>query len=395
LPANRSLGVWCKPKNSQANAEIEAHFNYWRIAGDKAFKPSDGTTAVDFIEVGVLIDDASQIELIRIFAPIYVDPQLVADCSEQFEDVEIAQGIFNEVLKVTGPAITGPRCVELLRADGSIFARVHSFALTDGMIGPAELSVVHQDGGSLLTIEPAALADAAAVAKPGEPTYFRIRIYVAPQTENPIVRVLPTPDKLLQSSYDEIEYLDFRVNEARTLPDAVEQQMRADQGAGIVRTRLIAFLAAVPVKSQLSVSNSPSHKMRLLEHDLWNGYVPGGIPHGMVVYHWKREAGRTRQSTSTSPESGAPDVRDFTAFVKLQTKQASNGIWIAYLIVAFLIGIAGNLTSELFTSLLSHSTEGVSSPQQHPPKGHPTSLPPPPANVPPSVSDLSNVENGS
>jgi hypothetical protein len=39
MSSNRSLAVWCAPRAGAAPSAMEAHFNYWRIAGDEEFPP--------------------------------------------------------------------------------------------------------------------------------------------------------------------------------------------------------------------------------------------------------------------------------------------------------------------------------------------------------------------
>jgi hypothetical protein len=137
---------------------------------------------------------------------------------------------------------------------------------------------------------------------------------------------------MLLSGYDQIEYLDFRLNEARTLPSKVENRMAGDQPLGAATIKLVAFLTAVPVSAELSVAHSEFHKMRLLENHIWSAYAPG-IPPGMVVYHWKRVARPGKA------------IIDFSAFVKLQIRRSSRSILLKYLLFAFLFGVFGNLAA--------------------------------------------------
>jgi hypothetical protein len=127
--------------------------------------------------------------------------------------------------------------------------------------------------------------------------------------------------------------LDFRLNEARTLPSRIETLMRAGNGL-IVPTVLVAFLTAVPVQSDVTtISWDKTHKKRLLEDDLWAKYVPTGIPRGMTVIHWKDEG------TDEKP------IRDFSAFVKMQTRLVSWPLLLTSFAIAFAFGIAGNLSA--------------------------------------------------
>jgi hypothetical protein len=345
-----SIAVWCEPV-AHAQSEIEAHFNYWHLTGDAQFKPSDGSKVADFVEVGVLVDDPQMVESTKIYLPLKLDRSGLADCSQHFQETSIAQGIFNEVLRAAAPSNSGPQFIELSRANSQIFARVHVFALNDNMLSANELTLEDKGEGILLTITSLALAEAReAAANVGGRAYFRLRAYIRNDQSNPFIQSIATPDSHLQSSYDEIEYLDFRVNEARTLPTPIQQAMRIDRRSGSIQLKLIAFLTAIPVTSELTVSNTPSHKMRLLEHSLWKKYAPGGIPEGMMVYHWKRDTGRG-VSLSGHQSSLPTEVTDFTAFVKLITRRSSKKIWQRYLIIAFAIGLLGNLVAGVIQSL--------------------------------------------
>jgi hypothetical protein len=377
MPNNGTIAVWCVPRVGSSPTEIEAHFNYWRLAGDKAFKRKSPKPVVDFVEVGVLVTNIEQVESISIYVPVAVSRGRVADCAPYLANAEFAQGIFNEVLAVTTPAAGGPHCVVLLSQNRDIFCRVHTFPVGQNGIEPSELEIAAQNEGSVLTITAAAIREACLHLAPPAPVYFRLRLYLKEgRDENPFVKVILPRDRLFQSGFDEIEYIDFRMNEARTLPIPIEHRMRLDRSRGApIAFRLVAFLTAVPVHSELSVSNTPSHKMRLLERS-WNGYVESGIPEGMVVYHWKRV-----------PEPAKP-ITDFSAFVKLQTRRSSVPILLKYLAIAFVFGLAGNLTASWLSGVwqraFSRKPAAVAQPAVKPapptPAPVPTALKPPPAS---------------
>jgi len=231
------------------------------------------------------------------------------------------------------------------------------FAIDNQNIASQHLNISHQQDGTLLSIEDAILNDARTLFTDGSPAYFRLRVAVGEGENNPIVRAVPKLDKFLQSSYDEIEYLDFRVNEARTLPDLLESQMRQENGDAI-KMRVVAFLTAIPMQSDISVANTPSHKMRLLEHNQWNTYIVGGIPEGMMVYHWKRE--EAPASTQTALTSASTEINDFTAFVKLTTHRCSRRVWLIYLGIAFVLGIGGNIAANYAQKGIDNGTTYIS-----------------------------------
>jgi len=389
MPNNGTIAIWCVPRANSAPTDLEAHFNYWRIAGDPAFLAKARKTAEDFIEIGLLVTDITQIDKIHVYMPTRIHRTSVGDCAPYLAQSQFAQGIFNEVFKITAPVAGGSGCIELNDKPNNVFCRVHSFAKGSQGIEANELEIVEQHDGTVLTILPDAIQEASNHAAPSAPSYFRLRIHLkAGREENPFVKVIQPHDRRFQSGFDEIEYIDFRMNEARTLPTAIEQRMRNDRAkGGEVAFKLIAFLTAVPVHSELSVSNTPSHKMRLLEQS-WNGYVASGIPDGMVVYHWKRHA----------------PISDFSAFVKLQTRRSGRKILLIYLVIAFIFGLAGNFAASGIQALWGRASIEAPALDAQPPMESPTDrklLPAPlersapPAAGKPRREQLNGVENKS
>lgn len=346
--SNGTIAIWSLPRQGSAGTLVEAHFNYWRLAGGKSIKKRNsgwrGRVADDFLEVGLLFDDVTQVEAIRIFIPTLVTHAMVEDCAPLLANAKFAQGIFNEVLSVTNNAPGAPPCVILNDQKGGIFCRVHRFATSSGVLDASGLEIDPQNDGTLLTI-PRSAIDVCANIQPLEKSYFRLRIRLSGSEKvNPFIKVIPPLDRHLQSGHEEIEYIDFRMNEARTLPPAIESRMGADRGTGApIEFKLVAFLTAVPVHSELSASNAPSHKMRLLEKN-WDDYVDLDLPVGMAVYHWKREGELVANPSGSAAPTFIP-IKDFSAFVKLMTRRSSWKIVLIYLVLAFALGLLGNMTA--------------------------------------------------
>ena len=344
--STKSIAVWCAERSGSAKTEYEVHANYWRLSGDADFVRKAGNVS-DLLEIGVRVDDPGAVDHIGIFLPFKVLRAEVEDCSRYFADTAIAQGIFNDVLRVTTAGPGGPRCIELSGPSGPL-CRVHCFSTNTGSgIARAELDVQDEASGTLLTISRSALAAAAAAAgaAPAD-AYFRLRV---PTSGGGLLTVLRPRDHALQSGYEVIEYIDFRLNEARTLPTTVEARMRG-VGTNAAELKLVAFLTAVPILSSIAVSSSQSHKMRVLEHDLWTPYVPGQLPKDMMVYHWKRERGLAPGQTGASRLPGPP-IQDFSAFIKMSTRRTGRRTLVLYLVIAFLFGVFGNLCASFIEAL--------------------------------------------
>ena len=248
---------------------------------------------------------------------------------------DLAEGIFNKDL--TCNVAAHPASVELLYAGQQhSFCRVHIFSVDEaaGTLHPNQLTVENLDGGTLIVITRAAIDAVCDGLGPDVPAYFRLRAYAtAPDRTNAFIRTIKPKDRAFQTGYSVVEYVDFRLNEARSLPNNIEQLMRQSL-ASRVPIVLFAFLTAVPVQSDVTtISWEKSHKKRLLEDHVWSAYVPDGIPRGMTVYHWK--------------EVGSPEepVEDFSGFVKMQTRLSSWPILLTSLGISFLAGVLGNLVA--------------------------------------------------
>jgi len=359
MSPNRSLAAWCASAPNAEPSAFEAHFNYWRIAGDEEFCRDAKVAVRDFIEIGIKLDTPAAVAHVCIFVPHPIAAGALTDCSPYLLRGEVAQGIFNEVLNVTD--VAGGRSIELASANG-VFCRAHKFMTAGAEIDASELTRTTILNGTLLTITPAALREARRHSTPPAPTYFRFRLWLNENTQQTYVRNIPTPDHLFQSGYDEIEYIDFRLNEARTLPEQIETKMREELANENVELRLVAFLTAIPVQSDLAITSTNYHKLRLLEHALWSPYVESGIPEGMTVYHWKKTS-----------EKGK--IADFSAFVKLRTRRSGRYTLRNYVTVAFLFGLLGNLIASGLQVCLSAAWIALSGKEGSEMQGSPPSAP--------------------
>ena len=332
------MAVWCPTKEHQGSASVELHFNLWRLPRRgirRKFRTWKWRNAADFIEVGVLLDHPDQVTEISIFLPFPVVSTDVEDCGPRFREQKIAEGIFNENISVEIPPAQNGAYVEL-KVNGGLFCRVHQFEKTREVISSNHLTLTPIDQGTVLKITQNAVEAAASGVLHGGKTYFRLRVNLPHASTSPFVQPVRPSDWALQSGFEAIELINFRLNEMRTLPGSVQNSLRSNGAAANAKVRLVAFLAAVPVISDMTSSNTPSHKSRTLEADIWNNYVKDGLPEDVAVYHWKK---------SRDLVAGEDPIGDFSAFVKLKQRRAGLGTVAVYLLVAFVFGVLGNLTA--------------------------------------------------
>ena len=325
-----SLAVWCKPKVVGVGTALEVHVNYWRVENHPWLRTKANFWRRDFIEIGLMLSSPANVQNVAIFVPSKIKTTDVSDVSRQFSRQEISHGIFNQPLTsthITNSALTAAH-VRLQEANAP-FCRVHEFISTNGVISSSQLSLTPMAQGSLVRIEDDALTEACRGLPAGEKVYFRLRIAIGDKTGSSMLQRIRVADKGLQSGYSQIEYLDFRLNEVRTLPSPVSAAMRMENASNSM-IELIAFLAAVPVESDILTYKTAASKSRILEHQIWNDYIGGNLPQGMVVYHWKKEA-------------PGGSIEDFSTFLKLQTRKSSWVTIFIYLSIALAFGLAGNM----------------------------------------------------
>jgi hypothetical protein len=212
MSSDGSVAVWCVHRQGAAGCTAEIHCNYWRVAGDVEFKGKNGKVR-DFLELGIWLSEPTLIEKVNLFLPQPLAKTAIEDCGPYFANVDIAQGIFNEPL--TSNSRKGPQSVELIKNDGNSFCRIHIFMMENGAPDPHQLEVSDIADGTLLTITRQAIDEVCTNLAVGSAAYFRLRMYVG--KKEPFVGTITPRDRFFHSGFEEIEYVDFRLNEARTL----------------------------------------------------------------------------------------------------------------------------------------------------------------------------------
>jgi hypothetical protein len=69
MTTDGSMAVWSEHRTGCSGASAKVHFNYWRLAGNKAFVPKNGKVARDFVKVGVLLNNPNDVERVNIYLP--------------------------------------------------------------------------------------------------------------------------------------------------------------------------------------------------------------------------------------------------------------------------------------------------------------------------------------
>ncbi|WP_299933320.1 hypothetical protein [uncultured Pelagimonas sp.] len=324
----KTIAFWCEKSGSSDETFAEFHVNLWHFSNKKR---------EDFFEIGVMVDDPSVLSSIKVFVPFKLGYEQIGDLGSKFIEPNLAQGIFNETL---APEFApNKRSIELNSGVGT-YCGVHIFSTDNARINQSELGLQPIDGGTLLEITSAALNSLARQSNPKvRPGYFRLRLHPQISRGRPFVTYITPTDKALGSGYEAIEYIDCRLNEARTVPAAVATAA-SEAPHGVAKMKRVVFLAVVPVVSSVTSSHAEWHKSRLLENEIWEDYVPQGLDDGMVVYHWRKIFDAKDEKM----------LQGFSAFVKMQTRKADISLIFIYVGISLLLGVLGSVVASYFLS---------------------------------------------
>jgi len=276
---------------------LEAHFNLWKLGKRR--------NANCFLDIGLMVENATEMSHINIFIPESVSMSNIADLGIAFKEKPVlVSSLFNEDYRVT----TGPRekIVEVLGINRTPVFYIYVIDLNN------DIAIESAYGGSIIRISiPKELAN--------KQHYYRIRLkssYV-----NSISHIDTPPNSWLESAFSQTELVDFRLNEKRNLDSSLLERMRSEGEVRFSKTHLFLMRDA---SDDYVYSHKPPNGSRQLELDLWTGYVGDNSSlDKTIAYHWKEA------NTHSS----------FSAFVKFRFMRCSWRTIVTFIVVIFTLGI--------------------------------------------------------
>lgn len=180
--------------------------------------------------------------------------------------------------------------------------------------------------------------------------YFRFRLILNPLSRRALSTYYIPSDSFMLTTEESVEIIDFRVNEIRNTPKKVNSLLKS----GDVLTKVHFFLIR-EVKSEYVMSDTKYHRSRLLEGDLWQGYLqsqhvkPIKNVSKMLIFHWK-----------SSKEELINDkyLENFSAFAKFRHTRHSFWIIVRSIIIVLFFSIVANGLYDVIKSYLCPSTNG-------------------------------------
>lgn len=310
------------PAASPAPAD-ELHVNLWEIAG----KP--------FVDVGVMIDQPSEIEALQVDLPWSTEKSKVFDLGSRLVGERIVAAIFNEIVHYSG-------------SNDQMFANVTFVPPASGRdFVLARLS--SQD----FTLEQIVLSDGSKTTRlkvrvpplrTASRMYIRFRIIEVP--EDNYTSVFFQKDRSLLSSSLETRIVDFRINVRRGIPDDV---LTSATNLRFPAWKKIHVFMTLDRGREMTFNNEKFVDCRSLEDEaIWNSYITFGNSDGRTEpsvsaylgYQW------TSKSKDTCP------AKDLVALARFSKVTSSRAYVVRFIVLALLLGAAGSgiwqATGELF-----------------------------------------------
>jgi len=268
-----------------------------------------------FLDIGLMIKDATKVDHVNIFIPQPVASSDIEDLGITFRrNPDLVSTLFNEDYRISSGA--QEKIVEVLSVDRIPFFYIYVLDLD------SDVSVENTFGGSIIKIRiPLELAD--------KKHYYRIRL------KNPYVdsisRIYTPPNSVLESAFSQTELVDFRINEKRNLNGSLLERIHSEGEVSFNKTHLFLMREA---SDDYVYSHKPPNASRQLEVDLWKGYIGGDYPFdNMIAYHWKE--------TDTH--------HSFSAFAKFRYIRCNPFTIATFIIIIVILGILSSLVANLLS----------------------------------------------
>ena len=126
----------------------------------------------------------------------------------------------------------------------------------------------------------------------------------------------------------------IRINEARLLPEEITKI------GAFHRQKLKKAVVTLSVNESYELNDAGAHRIRRLEENLYKDFLPKGYKsEDVITYQWK-------QNRETNLKG------HFNFYYNVNKNSVSRGSMFLYLVLLTIVGVVGNLISDLISSLL-------------------------------------------
>ena len=262
-----SLAIWyhwkSPSKGHQTRASAEVHVNLWRLRVRR-----NSTKEETFLDIGLLLRDVSSVAEFYLYLPFQIErAEEIRDLGHLLTNRTTLLAVFNEPYSSGEADKLGT--FSIIGTDGKEVLNCHTlrpgvdFTVTRRLY-PSQPGAVVQFGTHLCN---------RFIGAAGH--YIRFRIMLDHDTDAAFSRLERQRDRLLLSAKPRDEVVEFRLNEHRSLPQAITDEMAESGIYESFRISAVRHFLIRESDTQFQMAHSDFHKVRLLENRLWADYLRG------------------------------------------------------------------------------------------------------------------------
>lgn len=261
----KSIALWYKSFDGKTTEQrISLHFNLWKL-------PNSKNRFERFLDVGIQLENAVDIEEVRMYFPCKIENK-VEDLGKVIsEDKKLLSAIFNEDLSIT----TEPNS-SYVEVSGK---NVESFNIyTLGKCNISSKKIDNEDGTIIILKN----------LNTGTRNKVYIRIRIKDKSISELFHEEELSNAFIQNAFSKSETIDFRLNEVREIdPKVLEEYIDTNCFFKIKKAHFFYMCSS---KEENIFSNKELNNCRHLEKERWSNYInPLNIDSNSIIlaYHWK------------------------------------------------------------------------------------------------------------
>ena len=265
--------------NSDTPILVDLQTNYWKL-------PRRFYSYWRFLDLGVLVYNAKDIESVLFYVPFKIEKNSLADLSNCLVKDNLLSVLFNEPYKIEDdPEIPGYHYASVVHDDNNSSFWIYNLSNSNFIIH--ELTVGTLIEVSIKTKPKTNIGIQNANEKKSDYNlYFRFRINNIP--ENGLGYVEPVSNDFFQSAFSKAEMLNLHINTIGEINEDDYKELASKYS--FVHFNKVHFFFVASSKEE-SVSGSTDYSdSRLLESKKWNIYIDNNNPQERkcIAYHWKK-----------------------------------------------------------------------------------------------------------
>lgn len=266
--------VWYKTREELGpNEEPEIHINLCDPG------TNDGGT---FLDVGIMIFEMQKVEKVCFYLPFHTKE--FALLNKSLSNARLLAAIFNDEIEVE---VLDPQTNTIIvkrgaGADRPFLLIDHEDGFCDGKERRVFDTIRGDDGGELIQISVEKITQfyAREVAR-CKNVYFRMRFKYE---GNGFVHLFKPTDAPFLSGHEQTKVFDFRLNSKREIDQRLWGRIKSDNGK-MLFSNIWLFLIK-DSKDAFEFSAPEVRKARILENDLWKGYMPTEMCEGILFVYY-------------------------------------------------------------------------------------------------------------